>query len=278
MVGFVYNPRAREAAELVAFLLKSLDLQGMSWVRSAVELDLDTETLARTSVIIAAGGDGTILRVVQMAAPASVPILGINMGRVGFMAELEVHEAEAKIPLYLEDNQRIQERMMLQATVTSRSDGEQRLTAHALNDVVVTRGALIRLLDIGVVIDGAPLATYRADGVIVATPTGSTGYALSTGGPVIYPEAKVMLIQPLAAHIRSLQTGLVVPGHSVCVLRVSEDDDAIISVDNIVDANLKPDDSVVIKRSPYVARFLRAGPTSAFYATLTRRLGVNRHA
>ena len=273
LVGFVYNPRLPRAADLVASLVHSLGLEGSSWVASAAELDVAGEKLADTSVIVTAGGDGTILRAVRVAVPFSVPILGINLGRVGFMTELTADEAADKIPAYLDGTPRVEERMMLLASVGTPSSTGPAVDVHALNDVVVSRGAVARILDIDVAVDGAPLATYRADGVIVSTATGSTGYALAAGGPILYPEARVMLVQPLAAHM-SLQTGLVVPGDSVLELAAGDEQEAVLSADGISDTTLGPGSRAVIRSSPYVARFLRADPPAAFYSDLTRRLGV----
>ena len=273
LVGFVYNPRVPKAARLVSSLVKSLKLQDNSWTSASTQLDIGDETLANTSAIVTAGGDGTILRVVRIAAPHSVPILGINLGRVGFMTELAVGDAEKKVPGYITGSPRVEERMMLQASVTSGPDAPPRMKVHALNDVVVSRGAVPQLLDIGVTIDGASLVTYRADGVISATATGSTGYALSAGGPIMYPEARSILIQPLAAHI-SLQTGLVVPENSVIELKIGGGQEAVLSVDAFADTDLGPEDVVLIERSPHVARFLRADPPASFYSRLAQRLSV----
>jgi NAD+ kinase len=274
LVGFVHNPRVPEAAKLVAYLVKSLDLEGSNWVSSSAELDVSDETLAGTQAIITAGGDGTILRVVRIAAPHSVPILGINLGRVGFMAELTVGEAAEKVPRYLDGSPRVEERMMLQASVTSRPGVQPHLVVQALNDVVVSRGAIVRLLDIETKIDGALLTTYRADGVITATPTGSTGYALSAGGPVLHPEARELLVQPIAAHM-SFQTGIVISSDSVIELRIKGEHDAVLSADGFSNTVLSPDDRLTIRRSPHSARFLRKAPPAEFYATLTQGLGVS---
>ena len=276
LIGLVYNPRVPEAAGLVHSLVKSLRLQDRAWVASATDLEISDETLADTSVIITAGGDGTILRVVREAAPHSVPILGINLGRVGFMTELSLGEAESKIPAYLSGNPRVEERMMLQASVTLRSDDKPRAVFHALNDVVVSRGAVPRLMDIEVTVNGVPLTAYRADGMIAATATGSTGYALSAGGPVLYPEARMVLIQPVAAHM-VLHSGLIVPDNSVIALAVGADDEAVLSVDGLAETAIGPDDAVVVACSPYVARFLRIDPPTAFYANLARRLSSGGH-
>ena len=274
LVGFVHNPRVPEAAELVDSLVNSLALRGKSWVVASTDLNVDEETLASTSAIITTGGDGTILRVVRLAAPHSVPIVGINLGRVGFMAELTVDKAARELPSYLHDNPRVEERMMLQASVMSPGAGEPQLVVHALNDVVVTRGSVARLLDVETRIDGVLLTTYRADGVIVATPTGSTAYALSAGGPILYPEAREMLIQPLAAHM-SFQTGVVVSADSVVELEVTGEHGGVLSADGFSDTTLEADNTVTIEKSPHVARFLRRAPSAEFYASLTQRLGVS---
>jgi NAD+ kinase len=272
LVGFMYSPSVPDALNVITSLIEQLDLTDKSWVASVSKPEIAADTLDATALIVTAGGDGTIIRVNRIASPYKIPIVGINMGRVGFMAEVSVDEAAARLPEYLKGTVRLEERLMLQAEVTPRSNDKARVVAHALNEVIV-RGTLPRLLDVEVSIDGAKLATYRADGVIVSTPTGSTGYALSAGGPVLQPEAQVLLIQPLAAHI-SLQTGLVVPDDSTIELAVADDDEAMISVDNLTNATLAANEKVVIKRSPYSASFLRADPPSAFYSGLTQRLGV----
>ena len=272
LVGLVYNAMVPEARKLVESFRDSLGLTGRSWLSTAEPIAVGDDLLSRTEAIITAGGDGTILRAVRVAAPHSIPILGINLGRVGFMTEISVAEAADRIPAYLEGAHRVEVRMMLQASVIGDS-GEPNIQVHALNDVVVSRGAVPRLLDIDVRVSGVPLTTYRADGVIVSTATGSTGYALAAGGPTLYPEAREILIQPVATHM-GLQTGLIVPEDSVVELTVHADDDAGLSVDSFTDASLSRGDRVVVQCSPYEARFLRAGPPSDFYRTVTQRFGI----
>lgn len=275
LIGFAYSASTSGASQLIESLMRDLHLEGRSWAASVGELEverIEPNVLESTRLIVAAGGDGTIIRVNRLASPYSIPIVGINMGRVGFMAELTVDNAASQLPKYLAGHVRTEERLMIQASVTTRTDASPRIVAHALNETIV-RGALPRLLDVDVTIDGAKLATYRADGVIVSTPTGSTGYALSAGGPVLQPESNVLLIQPLAAHI-SLQTGLVVPDESSIELTVAGGGEAMISVDNFTTAKLRAREKVVIQKSPYIASFLRSDAPSAFYSNLTRKLGV----
>lgn len=274
VVGFVYNSKVPEAKRLVESLRATLDLAESSWISKADPLEVSDSVLLKTKVVVTAGGDGTILRVARLAAPHGIPILGINLGRVGFMTELTVAESEYKISEYLKGEHRVEVRMMLQAKILDPSNTSvPRVLVHALNDVVVSRGAVPQLLDIHVRVDGMPLTTYRADGVIVSTATGSTGYALAAGGPTLYPEAREILIQPVAAHM-GMQTGLVVNEESIVELVVESESGAGLSVDSFTDAGLDCGDRVVVERSPYNAHFLRSGPPSEFYRTVTRRLGI----
>ncbi|MCI0771415.1 MAG: NAD(+)/NADH kinase [Chloroflexi bacterium] len=273
MIGLVYNSQAPETVKMVAKLEKSVSLPKDHWKCAASELQEMNDVLPETSVIVVAGGDGTILRIVRVIAPHGIPMVGINMGRVGFMAELRVEEAVEMLPDYLEDGLRVEERMMLEATVVGPSESAPRLTLHALNDVVVGRGGVSGLLDIETTIDGVALTSYRADAVIVSTATGSTGYALSAGGPIMYPETRAMLIQPVAAHT-GLSNGVILPDYSVIELHAGAAHEAVLSVDGFADMQLRPDDVVTIRRSPYITRFLRAHAPSTFYAALTRRLGL----
>ena len=276
LVGFAYNPMISRTSGFVESLVDELGLSHKSWVSAASDVDLDLERLQRTSVLITAGGDGTILRVARRVAQHGVPILAINMGRVGFMTELSVDKAAERIPGYLDGSARVEHRMMLKASLQEADGSSDGIELHALNDVVITRGSPPRLLDVETRIDGVLLTTYRADGVIVSTPTGSTSYSLSAGGPILYPEAKEIVIQPLAAHM-SFQTGLVVSQDSVVELTLKRGRDAIMSVDGSTDA-IEARQTVVIERSPYVASFLRRDPAESFYATLTQRLGVSGRA
>jgi NAD+ kinase len=189
------------------------------------------------------------------------------------MTEVTVEEAEKKIPDYISGKHRVEQRMMLQAAVVTGSDRVSRMEVHALNDVVVSRGAVPQLLDIGVTIDGAPLVTYRADGVIAATATGSTGYALSAGAPIFFPEALMMMLQPVAAHT-GLRDGLVLPHDTEIVLAATDGKHASLSVDGMEDVDLAPEYRVTIRRSPHEALFLRSNPRTGFYTSLTRRLGL----
>lgn len=274
-IGFVYNAQHPTALQMTEAVMRSLDPGEDCWLSAAEDLDDMRPILNDTRFIVIAGGDGTILRVVRSIAEFGVPLVGINMGRVGFMAELQVHEVMEELPAYLNGSARLEERMMLEVSVAHGDEQEPYLTLHALNDVVVGRGGSARLLDIVATIDGVILTNYRADAVIVSTATGSTGYALSAGGPIMYPETKAMLIQPVAAHT-GLRSGLILPDYTELELQASDKHEALLSVDGFTDTLLHGDDRVSIRRSAYVTRFLRRHAPTAFYAALTRRtLGMD---
>ena len=272
-IGFVYNALVAEAPPLIESLISRLDLRGRSWTSSAFDVGAREAEFADTSMIVVAGGDGTILRTVHAVAAWGIPLVAVNLGRVGFMSELRVEDAAERLPIYFNGNDvRLERRMMLRATVTD-GGGRRILSADALNDVVVGRGGVARLLDIDTVVDGEFLTSYRADAVIVSTPTGSTGYALSAGAPIFFPEALMMMLQPVAAHT-GLRDGLVLPPDTEVTLAASDGKRASLSVDGMDDVELEPDFIVSVSRSPREALFLRAQPRTAFYTELAGRLGL----
>ena len=272
LIGFVYNALVEGAHGLIDSLIDSLDLRPRTWVSSAYDLASHEDKFDQTSLVVVAGGDGTILRTVHSIAAHSIPIVAVNMGRVGFMSELRVEEAPTRLSSYIDEDVRVERRMMLKAIVTN-PDDEVVLTANALNDVIIGREGVGRLLNIDTVTDGEFLTTYRADGVIVSTPTGSTGYALSAGGPIFFPEAQMMMLQPVAAHT-GLRDGLVLPDGTEVVLSAAGGAKSLLSVDGMEDVEMGADFKVSISRSPYEALFLRSKPKTAFYRELTRRLGL----
>ena len=272
LIGFVYNAQVEGALGLIDSLIDDLGLRSRTWVSSAYDLAPHEEKFARTSLVVVAGGDGTILRTVHSIAAHSIPVVAVNMGRVGFMSELRVEEASSRLSSYIDVDVRVERRMMLKAAVTA-PDGGVILSANALNDVVLGRPGVGRLLNIDTDVDGEFLTTYRADAVIVSTPTGSTGYALSAGGPIFFPEARMMMLQPVAAHT-GLRDGLVLPHDTEVDLSVAGGARAILSVDGMEDVELGAGFKVSISRSPYEALFLRSKPKTAFYRELTRRLGL----
>ncbi len=271
-VGIIYNSMNPKAVDLAQRINERIAPIQETWINPADdinELDLNIKT---SDLIITVGGDGTILRVNRVAANFGTPILGINMGRLGFMTELTAEEAMDRIGDYLDGSFRLEARNMLQSTIQSQTFEDSLGPHHALNDIVLARGTSSRVVTIKVVIDGAVLTVFRSDAVIVSSATGSTGYNLSVGGPILDPLSSSIVVKPVAAHI-GLSTGIVVNDYSTVEMVVEGLQDSIMSIDGAYDYPLRPGDSVVIKQSDRKARFARANGPEHFYETLTRRLG-----
>ncbi|MCH8107547.1 MAG: NAD(+)/NADH kinase [Chloroflexi bacterium] len=271
-VGIIYNALIPEAKDLSAAILDRLDLPADSWIATADDEATLLQQSKETDLVITVGGDGTILRVVRMTAPSGIPVVGINMGRLGFMTELRAEEAMEKLPLYMTGECRVEARNMIQARVVKGSGGEVNGPYHALNDVVMARGAVSRVVTIACTIDEAKLTTFRADAVIVSTATGSTGYNLAVGGPILDPQSDDLVLKPVAAHI-GLSAGIVLSGSTKVALTLERTQPATLSIDGHLDYPLVPGDRVELEQSPMKAKFLRANPVNYFYGTLTQRLG-----
>jgi NAD+ kinase len=266
-VGILYHPKREEAVAFSQELKKFLSARGISpWLCSAWEPEKAKEQVSGTDLLLSIGGDGTILRTARMVIPDSVPILGINLGRLGFMAELKATEAIGKLPALLDGGGWIEERAILEAELLS-----QGKILHALNDVFMGRRSLSRLVGIECKIDGAMLTTYRADGVIIATASGSTAYSLAAGGPILSPQAKDMIIQPVCAHF-TFDKALVLPPQTIIDLKVITSHEAMLSIDGQTELQLNSGDKVKVKLSNYTAKFLRLQPKKYFYGSLDLKL------
>ena len=270
-VGILYYPQLEKARNLANKLEDLLATHGVSsWQCSAWDEDKAKPQVASSELILGIGGDGTILHVARTIIPLAVPIVGINFGKLGFITELNGDEVLAKLPDLLEGNGWIEERAMIEAQVE-----EKRF--HALNDAVV-RSTAVSLINIEVKIDGEVIATYRADGIIVATATGSTAYSLAAGGSILHPQSKDIILQPISCHL-GLTHSLVLSPKSIVNLKVASGDKAMLSLDGQVDLPLSTEQSVRVKLSPYVARFLRIHQPNYFYGSLWQKLkGKEQHA
>jgi NAD+ kinase len=270
-VGILYHPRIERARTVGIELGRFLEARGvLCWICSAWDEEQARAKVPGSGLILSIGGDGTILRAVRAIVPHVVPVVGINLGHLGFMTELTVDAALTKLPDLLQGEGWIEERAMIQAELLSNGK-----VLHGLNDVFVGRRSSVRLVRIEAKVDGELLTTYRADGLIVATATGSTGYSLAGGGPILYPEAKEMIVKPVCPHFCFDKT-LVLPPRSVVVLRVITTHEAVFSLDGQVEMALRNDEEVRVRLSPYVARFLRIQPRSYFYASLEAKLKGTR--
>jgi NAD+ kinase len=195
-------------------------------------------------------------------------VLGVNMGRLGFLAELEPDEWAAALPRLTEGDYWLEERMMLYAEYHRR---EECRGYEALNDVVVSRGSLARIVRLETHIDGSYLTTYAADGLIVSTATGSTAYALAVGGPVLPPQLKNILLIPIASHL-SMDRAIVLSQGAVVKILVHTDHQAILTVDGQFEYELLDGDWVTVQAGPHLSRFVRMQDQTYFYRTLMERL------
>ena len=269
-VGVLYHPRLQKAQNLAGKLTELLSAQGISsWQCSAWDEDKAKSQVAGSDLIISIGGDGTILRIARIIVPLAVPILGINLGKLGFITEVDGNDVLPDLPELLRTGGWVEERAMLEAQLEGKS-------FQALNDVVI-RSTAVSLVNIRVGIDGESLATYRADGIIVATATGSTAYSLAAGGPILHPQSKDIVVQPISCHL-GLSHSLVLPPQSVVELKIASGDEAMLSIDGQVDFRLSNEQNVKVRLSPYVTRFLRTRQPTYFYALLWQKLRGNRTA
>jgi len=268
-IGILYHPLREKARDLAEKLEEFLSSQGVSsWRCSAWDENKAKPKVAGTELILSIGGDGTILHSARIVTPLSVPILGINLGRLGFITEIDGDEILSNLPDLLKGEGWIEERGMLEAQVEDK-------TFHALNDVVL-RSVAVRLVNIEAEIDGTAITTYRADGVIVATATGSTSYSLASGGPILHPQSKEIVLQPISCHL-GLSHALVLPPQSIVDLKVAHREKVILSIDGQVELPLSDGQNVKVKLSPHTARFLRIHEPTYFYSSLWQKLGGGRN-
>lgn len=263
----LYNAHSDHAKDLAEALASALGTRHS--LSSTTDGEVDLASIGG-DVLVTVGGDGTLLRAARMAAEADVPLLGVNLGRLGFLTEIEATDALDLVPRYLAGEfSWVDERKMIQFSVVTAQGKIEAFSV--LNDVVVGRDRIAHLARIGVSINGAELTTYQADAVIVSTATGSTAYALSAGGPILYPGSSDIVIVPVATH-GDLDAPVVVPGEAKVELVIKSEHDAIMTADGFVDVPMSFGDSVTVGASPHRARFLRAGSSDRFYETLVYRL------
>lgn len=270
-VGVLFHPYIQASRPLARDIADFLEAQGVeAWTASSWdEATVRRQLLDHVDLLIALGGDGTLLRAGRLAAGYRVPILGVNLGRLGFLAEVSPTAWKDGLEKVLKGDYWLEERLMLDADMVR--DGHVLGSYRALNDVVVSRGTLARVIRVTAYVDSSRLTTYVADGVIVATPTGSTGYALAAGGPILPPELKNMLIVAIAPHL-SLDKAVVLDEGAEVWLDVETDHQVILTVDGQFEVEMRHGDRMVVRASPYAAYFVRLQDRSYFYRTLMERL------
>ncbi len=269
-VGLLYHPKLPDSIELAKQIGQALRQLSVSvWLGSSWDEAAIIEQVPDLDMFITFGGDGTILRAARIAAPHHISILGVNLGRLGFLAEMEPAEVAEKLPLLCDGHYWLEERLMLHAE--HQRQGQTLGAYEALNDIVVCRGNAVRVIRPAVFVNGVYLITYVADGVIAATPTGSTAYTLSSGGPIVAPNVQDIILTPIAPHLTPARA-FVFSGKEVITLDVATEYDAILTVDGQIDIKLLDRDVVKVEASKYTAQFVRLQPATYFYSTLLERL------
>jgi NAD+ kinase len=274
-IGVLAHPNRSATAPVAERISASLRARGVEtwleteWVESGI-----TDAIRSSSLIIAIGGDGAMLRAARAAARHGLPVLGINMGYLGFLTEVvSPDEWDRALDQLLDDRDVWVEQRMMIRVESSDIDGKTCVVSDALNDVVLSRGDVTRTVRLPTFIDGNWTTTYNADALIIATATGSTAYALASGGPILPPGLRNILVVPVAPHL-SLDRPIILPDGAA--VRVLVDSDArtqpILAVDGEKLCDLDANASVIVQASPLTARFIRLRDRNYFYRSLLDRL------
>jgi NAD+ kinase len=277
VVGLYPNldkPEARPVAAAILRTLRALDVDVVLPRREAQALGVPQHGLAtrywgrRTRFAITLGGDGTLLSAAKRLAPQDIPILGVNLGRLGFLTEFEPEDVDAGIEAALAGTLAVDERMMMEGVLSRRGHAEGRYLA--VNDLVVAKGPFARMVRLQLTLDRGEEEAYTADGLIVSTPTGSTAYSLSAGGPVVAPGVEAVLVTPICAHTLSARS-LVLPAATEVAITVAGHVEAYLTVDGQVGAAMNVGDRLTARRAEHRLKLLRR-PEHRFWSVLRTKL------
>jgi NAD+ kinase len=273
-VGFVIKPHAPGVGDILGDLVGFLKGKGVACVlEDAAAANIGArggvarEKLpSRVDLVVVLGGDGTLLSVARAAAAAGVPVMGVNLGRLGFLTEVPVGEARPTLEALLRgEDEFVGTRRFLQAR-------RGRSVHHCLNDIVINKSALARMVQIAIRIDGREVAVLKADGVIVSTPTGSTAYSLSAGGPIVQPHVPALVLSPICPHTLTFRP-MVVAADSVIGLRLLTDGEEVyLSLDGQRGAPLEEGDEVTVRSSPLELKLV-SSPARGYFDLVKEKLG-----
>ena len=270
-IGFAYNPTFEPAIELRERAAGWCRMRGLDeWAAASGDLDTHRRELPTTDVLVVLGGDGTFLRAAQAVAEVDVPLLGVNLGKVGFLSKAEAHELESVLEKLVAGRYAIGERMgLLGAILPGGRAADDQFTA--LNDIVIARGSLARVVRIEVSIDESHLATFVADGIVVASPTGSTGYSFSAGGPILDPQSRNLVVTPIAGYLSAIRSIVVSPSQ-VVRCRVLDAHEALVSIDGREDRRIQVGDVVEVRALARPIRFVEPDGALPFWDLLRTKV------
>lgn len=271
----VHDPRCQGVANDLLGWLREHECQPLLEAHLARHMGMPhgvpgEELRLQADLVVVLGGDGTLISVARLFSGRSVPIVGVNLGSLGFLTEITVDELYPVLEQCLTGEPRYSERMMLEATVFR--EGKELETCQVLNDVVINKGALARIVDLETRVNQQFLTTFKADGLIVSTPTGSTGYSLSAGGPIIHPLLHCIVITPICPHTLTNRP-IVVTGDSVVTVKVTSsfDENVYLTLDGQVGFELTEGDSVEIRSAQTTTRLVTS-PHRDYYEVLRTKL------
>ena len=229
-----------------------------------------TKLWTTVDLLVVFGGDGTILRTARLVRKRDVPIVGINLGGFGYLTEVNLNEMYAAMELILAGDFQLEKRMMLDVEI--QGGGEPFREGTVLNDVVINRGNLSRIVELETTVDGSYLTTFKADGLIIATPTGSTAYSLAAGGPIVFPELNSIIINPICPHTLTNRPVLLPESAEVRVSLCTREQGATVTLDGQVSFTVKYGDSVTIRKSRYITTLI-SSPHRGYLEILRKKLG-----
>lgn len=272
-IGILAHPQRPQTVPVAEQIAQFLALRGVeTWLHSQWDEKSVAADVKKTQMVIAIGGDGAMLRAARVCATADVPVLGINMGQLGFLTEIAGPNSwETPLETVLRGDYWIESRMMVQASLLRA--GETLASGEALNDIVISRGIAARTIRLETYIDGDWTITYNADAVIVATATGSTAYALACGGPILPPELRNILIVPVAPHLSMDRPIVLAEGATVEVVAAQDNmTEMVLTVDGVMVGDVIPGDIIRVQASQNISRFIRLRERHYFYRSLLDRL------
>lgn len=260
----VIRKRATSVADRVAE-----ELALWAGERSIRVFDAETTPNADADIAVVLGGDGTFLSAARIIGGRNIPILGVNLGSLGFLTEIALEELTKTLEDVEDDRARIERRMMVSVSVER--GGKRGQAASVLNDVVVNKGTMARISDLEVSVGGAYLTTYRADGLIVATPTGSTAYSMSAGGSIVSPGVAALLITPICPHAMTQRPIILPPDKEIAITIGKKNGDIYVTLDGQINLELDEGDRVLVSRSDETVMMV-CSPTRDYFSVLRSKL------
>jgi len=272
--GIVIKPHAPSVEGILKIVVDYLEGRGVACVLEDVAArklgrpdGLGRERIAEASdLVIVLGGDGTLLSVAHLAAKAGVPVMGVNLGRLGFLTEITVKEATSTLERFLDgEGELISPRFLVEARTRNE-------ISYCLNDVVVTKGAKARMIELALGVDGRDVARLKADGLIVSTPTGSTAYSLSAGGPILHPQVPAVVLTPICPHTLSFRPMAVPAASTITVKLLTGGEEVYLTLDGQRGGVFEHNDTVEIRRAPYDLQLI-GSPRRSYYDLVKEKLG-----